>query len=217
MQIHIGAGMHPMTPPEEDDEVGVLAVEGNPGVANHLREKFQEQLYPSRFFVINAVVCNAPCAGSIANFYYYNANGGGSSISRPTRVARASEGWANRSKHDPGREVFGPGSSGTDFVAGISLETLLEGVGREVEVTVVKTEASGQDANVVRSARVETLRRVRVIKTHCYVGTYGERMYEGVRNGFAEQAEHLRAAGFRAKNEPGKHMLTGFTAEWLRS
>lgn len=179
----------------------MLAIEPNVGVANYLRETFQKRLYPRNFFVLNCAVSSPPLAGRVATFHYYNDAGMSSSLSRATQAARKQEDWARVTDSNMLRSAYGPGAGGMDFVAVVSLQTVLDAVPDGVNVEFLKTDTQGHDLAVVKSARPETLRRVGKLMMELYAGdSIGAVRYEGVRNSLNEATKYLEGVGFRLTN-----------------
>lgn len=168
-----------------------------------MRERLQKRAHAGRFFVLACAVAGTPLAGSVATFTFYNRNGASSSLSR---VKPRSDGSlpdiADTSMHSPD-QMAGPGPSGVDFVPVLSLQALLDAVPTHMRIAFLKIDAQGFDLNIVRSARMDTLRRVDEILAETYLPRIVGTKFEGVENGLREHwIPYMRSVGFQLTNPP---------------
>lgn len=205
-----------MAPPRNDRSVAVIAVEPNVAIAHHMRETMQKRVHPSNFFVVNAAVSGKPLAGRVATFHHYNSRGASSSLARVKKDEKGKDpSFADRGKHDPS-DQYGPGPAGVDFVPVIGLDALLKAIPMEVDIDILKTDAQGFDLDVIKSARRDTLRRVRMIKTETYLPGVAEKRYVGVKNELLKDwIPYMNKIGFRLVN-PTKKEGAEYDAVWVR-
>lgn len=196
--------------------MAVLAVEANIGIANHLREKFQKR-HVSRFFVINCAIAGAPMAGHISTFHHYNKGGMSSSLAEVRTNSRGEvPGFADRSKHDPS-DSFGPGHSGLDYVPVLSLETLLNSVPPNIDISFLKTDTQGFDFAVIKSASRKSLRRVKKIMTETYLTGIERTRYRNVDNDLKKDwIPYMEEMGFDLSNPTNKENME-YDAIWIRN
>lgn len=208
MHINIGPNLSPLLPPE-DKSVVVLAIEANTAIANRLREDYQKR-YPNRFFVINVAVSGPPLAGSIGKFTFYNSGGQSSSLSK----AVINSSWADTEKFNP-ESYVGPGAAGFDFVAVLSLQSILSAIPNNIVIDVLKTDTQGHDFAVIRSAVPAQLRRVRRIITETYLNGMGKHRYKGVTNDLEKDwIPYMSSNGFFLSNPPDKNKMMEYDALW---
>lgn len=215
LHINIGPNISPIQPPPKSPHVAVLAIEANIGVANFLRENYQKRKYPGQFFVINAAIAGPPLASSFSTFNHYNAQGASSSLSKALKPKGITPDFANRTTYDP-RGHYGPGISGIDFVAVLSLGNVLDAVPSNITVDFLKTDTQGYDLAVIRSAGKQ-LRRVKKIMSETYLKGIAEWRYENVKNDLdRDWMPYMRQSGFRLTNPPG-NIGGEYDAIWERA
>lgn len=212
--INIGPNISPVRPP--DSETAVIAIEANVAIANHLRETFQKDPeLVNRFYVINCAIAGAPLANSFSVFHHYNKRGMSSSLSTIKTPEGNLPRYANRSVHDPS-ENFGPGPGGFDFVPVLSLDAVLDGVPREVQIDFLKTDTQGFDLQVIKSASRGNLRRLRKIKSETYLPQAEQTRYEGATNDlYRDWVPYMKKMGFRLTNPTDKTNME-YDAIWER-
>lgn len=182
------------------------------GVANYLREAFQKEQYPFRFFVLNCAISGPPYAGSVSTFHFYNDNGKSSSLSH----ADSPRHWTNKPGNDPNSD-YGPGPSGIDFVPVISLDTLLKAIPSNVMIPFLKIDAQGHDLAIVKSASKQQLNRIEKIMSETYLTDWAAKAYRNDEsNKLDDWIPYMRSMGFSLSNPPSEDAKTQIDAIWVR-
>lgn len=212
LHVNVGPNLGPLIPPEDDESVAVLAVEANTGVANYLRDTFQKQKHPFRFFVLHCAIAGPPFAGSVATFRFYNANGKSSSLSQ----AGSPRHWSNTSSNDPS-QLYGPGPAGIDFVTVISLNDLLKAIPEHIQIPFLKTDTQGHDLSIIKSASLQQLNRVHKIMSETYVSDWAAGAYQNNEsNKLEDWIPYMQSVGFKLSNPPSPDIKTEHDAIWIR-